>query len=54
MERHLEGCHRCRGACDSLKQTLALCRTTGADAAVPPEVQARVKAALSDFVVTRS
>jgi RNA polymerase sigma-70 factor (ECF subfamily) len=54
MERHLEECNRCRGACDSLKQTLALCRTTGAEATVPPEVQARVRAALKEFLVARS
>lgn len=27
MERHLDKCPRCRGACDSLRRTLALCRT---------------------------
>lgn len=46
MERHLEGCARCRGACDSLKRTLALCRTTAPAAPVPPSVQAAVKLAL--------
>ena len=45
MEAHLTGCARCRGACDSLKQTLALCRTTRS-AEVPPQVQALVRAAL--------
>lgn len=49
MERHLEGCARCRGACDSLKQTLALCRTTGSATQVPAAVQAAVKRALRDF-----
>jgi RNA polymerase sigma-70 factor (ECF subfamily) len=49
MERHLEGCARCRGTCDSLKRTLALCRTAGASAAVPASVQASVKTALRDF-----
>ena len=29
MERHLEGCARCRGTCDSLKRTLALTTTYG-------------------------
>lgn len=50
MERHLEGCPRCRGACDSLKRTLALCRTSGSAAEVPPSVQAAVKRALKDFL----
>ncbi|MBK6920751.1 MAG: sigma-70 family RNA polymerase sigma factor [Deltaproteobacteria bacterium] len=46
MERHLAGCERCRGACDSLKRTLALCRTAGPTTAVPPAVQASVRVAL--------
>lgn len=53
MEHHLEGCERCRGACDSLKRTLALCRTAEAPVGVPPAVQARVKAALQDFLAAR-
>ena len=50
MERHLEGCARCRRACDSLKHTLALCRTAGSAVAVPASVQASVKVALKDFL----
>jgi RNA polymerase sigma-70 factor (ECF subfamily) len=50
MERHLEGCARCRGTCDSLKQTLALCRTVGPSTPVPPAVQASVKTALRGFL----
>ena len=50
MERHLEACGRCRGACDSLKRTLALCRTSGPSAEVPASVQASVKMALRDFL----
>jgi RNA polymerase sigma-70 factor (ECF subfamily) len=50
MERHLEGCARCRGTCDSLKRTLALCKTAGATIAVPPSVQASVKTALRSFL----
>lgn len=53
MERHLEGCPRCRTACDSLKRTLALCRTSGSAAEVPPSVQAAVKHALEDFLRDR-
>lgn len=53
MEQHLEGCGRCRGACDSLKQTLALCRTTGAAEGVPPAVQANVRMALQTFLASR-
>jgi len=50
MERHLEGCTRCRGSCDSLKRTLALCRTVGPSLPVPPAVQASVKTALRNFL----
>jgi RNA polymerase sigma-70 factor (ECF subfamily) len=50
MERHLESCGRCRGACDSLKRTLALCRTSGPAVDVPPSVQASVKAAVRRFL----
>lgn len=50
MERHLETCGRCRGACDSLKRTLALCRTTAPSVEVPAAVQASVKTALRTFL----
>ena len=53
MERHLESCAYCRTTCDSLKQTLALCRTTGAEVPVPKAVQASVKAALRNFLTLR-
>jgi RNA polymerase sigma-70 factor (ECF subfamily) len=52
MERHLASCARCRGACDSLKRTLALCQR--AAPAVPAAVQARVKVALRDFLDEKS
>jgi RNA polymerase sigma-70 factor (ECF subfamily) len=41
MERHLAGCRRCRRACDSLKEALALCRAPSAP--VPPGVQETVR-----------
>jgi RNA polymerase sigma-70 factor (ECF subfamily) len=50
MERHLEACGRCRGACDSLKRTLALCRTSGTSAELPASVRASVKKALRTFL----
>lgn len=49
MERHLEGCARCRGACASLKQSLALCRAAGPAVEVPPAVQRAVRHALQEF-----
>jgi RNA polymerase sigma-70 factor, ECF subfamily len=50
MERHVEACGRCRSACDSLKRTLALCRTSGPAVEVPAAVQASVKKALRTFL----
>lgn len=54
MQRHLDDCPRCRGACDSLKRSLLVCRSGKAapHAPVPPAVQARVKLALRDFLAT--
>lgn len=49
MQAHIEACKRCSALCDSLKQTLALCRTSTRGAAVPAAVQASVKTALRDF-----
>lgn len=50
MESHLERCPRCRAACDSFKQTLALCRTSAPKVDVPPAVQSAVRRALRDFL----
>ena len=52
MERHLKTCPHCTSACDSLKKTLALCRTTPA-AVVPNDVQASVRAALAKVLAGR-
>jgi RNA polymerase sigma-70 factor (ECF subfamily) len=54
MERHLEGCARCRGTCDSLKRTLALCRTGGAATRVPAAVQSSVRTALREFLADKT
>jgi RNA polymerase sigma-70 factor (ECF subfamily) len=54
MERHLQACARCRGTCDSLKRTLALCRAVGPAVPVPPAVQASVKVALRDFLAEKA
>lgn len=50
LEQHLTQCARCRGDCESLKRTLALCRTASADAAVPEHVQRAVRLAVRDFL----
>ncbi len=50
MEQHLAHCPRCRGACDSLKRTLGLCRLSGAAVQVPATVQLSIKVALKQFL----
>lgn len=45
MERHLATCSACGAACDALKRALLACQRVGAEE-VPPEIQARVKAAV--------
>jgi RNA polymerase sigma-70 factor, ECF subfamily len=50
MERHIEACPRCKGACDSLKRTLSLCRASAPAAPIPAAVQASVKVALRNFL----
>ncbi|HVV51616.1 MAG TPA: sigma-70 family RNA polymerase sigma factor [Polyangia bacterium] len=54
MERHLEACERCRGTCDTLKQTLSLCSSSVASVSVPPAVQASVRTALRAFLADNS
>ena len=46
MEQHLEACPRCRGACESLRQTLALCSASPRPS-VPEAVQRSIRAALA-------
>lgn len=53
MERHIQACGRCRGACESLKRTLALCRTSPA-APVPRAVQDSVRVAVRNFLAEPS
>ncbi len=48
MERHLAECPRCSSACSSLRETLALCRTSGPR--VPPHVQQAVRDALKGIL----
>ncbi len=53
MERHLQSCPRCRMACDSLRRTLALCRTAPA-VDVPVSVQNSVRVAIRDLLARPS
>lgn len=48
MEQHLLTCPACGAACDALKRALNACQRARTED-VPPEVQARVKAALQAF-----
>jgi RNA polymerase sigma-70 factor (ECF subfamily) len=52
MEKHVTTCPTCAAACDALKDALLACRRS-AGQPVPPEVQARVKAAVSAWSVAR-
>jgi RNA polymerase sigma-70 factor (ECF subfamily) len=45
MERHLTECSGCRDDCESLKKTLALCRSS-ADVSLPAQVQESVRRAI--------
>jgi RNA polymerase sigma-70 factor (ECF subfamily) len=52
MEAHLAECSYCRGACESLKRTLAVCRQLPTPE-VPAPVAASVKAAIQTFLDQR-
>jgi RNA polymerase sigma-70 factor (ECF subfamily) len=49
MERHLEGCERCRAQCESLQRTLKLCRRCESGP-VPADVQESVRASVRRFL----
>lgn len=49
MERHLDDCGRCRGACASLKRTLALCHSAPTPQ-VPESVQQAVRESLRQLL----
>lgn len=48
MERHLATCSKCRGACDSLRKVLGMCRAAPAE--VPEPVQRSVQRAIRDLL----
>jgi RNA polymerase sigma-70 factor (ECF subfamily) len=52
MEAHLAQCHHCRGACESLKRTLAICRQLPTPD-VPASLATSVKAAIHAFLDQR-
>jgi len=49
MQEHVAHCVHCQGACDSLQEVLSVCRATPT-VRVPPDVQASVRGALSQFL----
>jgi RNA polymerase sigma-70 factor (ECF subfamily) len=53
MEAHLGKCEACRGACESLRQSIALCRATP-EHEVPPAVADSVRAAIRSLVKQRT
>lgn len=53
MEEHLATCPHCRGECDGLKRTLALCKSH-ADEPVPVAVQNKVRAAIAAALAQKS
>jgi RNA polymerase sigma-70 factor (ECF subfamily) len=53
MERHLRACSHCTSACDSLRKTLALCKTIPTPI-VPKHVQDSIREALSRAIADAS
>ena len=49
MEAHLAQCGHCRGTCESLKRTLAVCRQLPTPE-VPPSIAASIRRAIQTFV----
>jgi len=49
MQEHVAHCVHCQGACDSLQEILSVCRATPT-VQVPPDIQASVRGALSEFL----
>lgn len=49
MERHVAGCSGCKGACDSLRETLTRCRRSR-DAVLPAPAQDAVRKAIEKFL----
>ncbi len=53
LEQHLQTCPVCRGRCDSLRSTLALCKRAG-EAPMPAAVERSVRVALEKFLGHRA
>lgn len=53
MQKHVDACPRCRGACDALRSTLSLCRAKARSGTVPQDVQELVRKALREVRAVR-
>ncbi len=53
MEKHVAQCDRCAAACESLRQTLALCRS-GESGQVPEPVRQRVREQIQALLADRA
>lgn len=49
LEQHLQGCSTCRGRCEAIRATLAMCKRMG-DEPIPAPVERAVRAALHQFI----
>lgn len=52
LEKHLEHCGACRGRCEAIRRTLAVCRRMG-DEPLPAPVERAVRDALHQFLSTQ-
>ena len=50
MEKHVERCDRCRGACDAVHRALSACARVREDEPVPETVQQSVRRAVRAWV----
>jgi RNA polymerase sigma-70 factor (ECF subfamily) len=53
MEKHLAGCRSCQSACDSLRKTLAMCRSAP-EPQVPSLVQESVRKSIARFLAEKA
>jgi RNA polymerase sigma-70 factor (ECF subfamily) len=52
MEKHLEGCPRCKGACSALNRALSACARVRDDEGVPAAVQESVRKAMRAWLAS--
>ena len=52
MEKHVESCPRCKGACSALNRALSACSRVKSDEPVPEGVQERVRKAVRGWIAS--